>query len=94
MATYIVMSKLTDEGAKTLKKNPGRLIEVNAELKQMGVDVLDQFAVLGNFDFLNIVEAADEITLSKALVELSSRGRIRTETYSAIPVKDFIESLK
>ncbi len=59
MARYIIISNLTDEGAKTLKKNPGRVKEVNAELKDMGVNVLDQYAVLGNFDFLTIVEADD-----------------------------------
>ena len=53
MAKYIIMSKLTDDGARTLKKNPDRVKEVNAELKEMGIDVLDQYAVLGNFDFLN-----------------------------------------
>ena len=94
MARYIILSNLTDEGAKTLKKNPGRLKEVNAELKDMGVNVLDQCAVLGNFDFLTIVEADDETMITKAIVEMLSRGSIRTSTYKAIPVGEFIESLK
>ncbi len=68
--------------------------EVNAELKDMGVIVLDQYVVLGNFDFLTIVEAADEAMVSKAVVEILSRGSVRTATYKAIPVDDFIESLK
>lgn len=94
MARYVIVSKLTDEGAKTLKKNPGRMKEVNAELKDMGVNVLDQYAVLGDFDFLTIVEADDETTIAKAAVEILSRGSIRTATYRAIPVDDFIESLR
>jgi len=94
MARYIIISTLTDEGAKTLKKNPGRVKEVNAELKEMGVNVLDQYAVLGNFDFLSIVEADDETKINKAVVELLSRGSIKTATYRAIPVNEFIESLK
>ncbi|MCZ7357169.1 MAG: GYD domain-containing protein [Candidatus Methanoperedens sp.] len=94
MAKYIIVSKLTDEGAKTLKKNPGRVKEVNAELKDMDVNVLDQYAVLGDFDFLTIVEADDETTITKAAVEILSRGSIRTATYRAIPVDDFIESLR
>ncbi len=93
MARYIIISNLTDEGAKTLKKNPGRVKEVNAELKGMGVNVLDQYAVLGNFDFLNIVEAHDE-TIAKAVVEIASRGSIKTATYKAIPIDEFIESIK
>jgi uncharacterized protein with GYD domain len=94
MARYIIISNLTDEGAKTLKKNPGRVKEVNAELKDMGVNVLDQYAVLGNFDFLTIVEADDETTIAKAVVEIASRGSIKTVTYKAIPIDEFIESLK
>ena len=94
MGRYIIISNLTDEGAKTLKKNPGRVKEVNAELKDMGVNVLDQYAVLGNFDFLTIVEADDETTIAKAVVEIASRGSIKTVTYKAIPIDEFIESLK
>jgi uncharacterized protein with GYD domain len=94
MARYIIISTLTDEGAKTLKKNPGRVKEVNAELKYLGLDVLDQYVVLGNFDFLSIVEADDEAAITKAIVELLSRGSIRTVTYRAIPMNEFIESLK
>ena len=94
MARYIIISTLTDEGAKTLKKNPGRVKEVNAELKYLGLNVLDQYVVLGNFDFLSIVEADDEASITKAIVELLSRGSIRTVTYRAIPMNEFIESLK
>jgi len=94
MARYLIISNLTDEGAKTLKKNPGRIKEFNAELKDMGVNVLDQYAVLGNFDFLNIVEADDETTIARAVVEMASRGSIKTATYKAIPIDEFIKSLK
>ncbi|MCZ7393478.1 MAG: GYD domain-containing protein [Candidatus Methanoperedens sp.] len=94
MARYIIISNLTDEGARTLKKNPGRVKEVNAELKDMGVNVLDQYAVLGNFDFLTIVEADDEAVVSKAIVEILSRGSIKTATYKALPIDEFIESLR
>ncbi len=94
MARYIIISTLTDEGARTLKKNPGRVKEVNAELKDMGVNVLDQYAILGNFDFLPIVEADDETMITKAVVEIASRGSIKTATYKAIHIDEFIESLK
>jgi uncharacterized protein with GYD domain len=94
MARYIIISTLTDEGARTLKKNPGRVKEVNAELKDMGVNVLDQYAILGNFDFLTIVEADDETMIIKAVVEIASRGSIKTATYKAIHIDEFIESLK
>lgn len=94
MVKYIIISHLTDEGAKTLKKNPDRLKTVNMELEAMGVKVLEQFAIHGNFDFLNIVEAEDSNSISRAVVEMASRGGIKTETYTAIPIDEFIESLR
>ena len=94
MGRYIIISNLTDEGSKTLKKNPGRIKEVNEELNYMGVEVLDQYAVLGNFDFLTIVETDNESRINKALVEIASRGSIKTATYKAIPIDEFINSLK
>ena len=94
MAKYIIISSLTDDGAKTLKKNPGRVKEVNTELKNMGINVIEQYAVLGNFDFLTVVEAADETKMAKAIVEIASRGSIKTVTYTAMPIDYFIQSLK
>ena len=94
MSRYIIISNLTDEGAKTLKKNPGRVKEVNNELKNMGVEVIDQYAVLGNFDFLSIVEADDETKITKAIVEIASRGSIKTVTYKVMQIDEFIKSLK
>ncbi len=94
MGIYLILSNLTDEGAKTLKKNPERIKEVNDELKKMGVNVLEQYAVLGNIDFMNIVETSDDAKLAKAIVELTSRGSLKTVTYRAIPIDKFIESLK
>ena len=93
MSKYIIVSRLTDDGAKTLKKNPCRIKEVNRELEEIGVKVLDQFFILGEFDFLNIVEADNETAIFRAVVELASRGSIRTETFTAVPIDEFIESL-
>jgi uncharacterized protein with GYD domain len=93
MSKYIVLSKLTDEGAKTLKSNPGRVKEVNNELENMGVKVLEQFAVLGEFDFINIVEAPDNATVAKAMVELASRGSVRTRTLPVLPMDEFLAKL-
>ena len=57
MAIYVMLSNLTDEGRKTLKERPERLKEVNQEIEKMGARVLTQYAVLGSYDFINIVEA-------------------------------------
>ncbi|MCG2735525.1 MAG: GYD domain-containing protein [Candidatus Methanoperedenaceae archaeon] len=94
MSKYIIISRLTDEGGKTLKKNASRIKEVNKELKTMGVKVIEQYAVLGNFDFLNIVEAENEKIMAKAVIEMASRGTIKTETFMAIPIDELIKSLE
>ncbi len=94
MAHYIMLSTLTDEGAKTIKKNPERIKEVDAEVEAMGVKILAQYAVLGPYDFVNILEAPDNETITKVSVELSSRGSIKIMTMAAIPIDEFIKSLK
>lgn len=94
MATYIMLSTLTDEGAETIKKNPGRIKEVNKEIEALGVKVKDQYATLGPIDFVNIVEAPDNATIARVSVELSARGSIRIQTLAAIPIDDFIATFK
>ncbi|MCE4628262.1 MAG: GYD domain-containing protein [Desulfurococcales archaeon] len=94
MPYFVVLSKLTDKGAETLFKNPDRVREVNKELESMGVIVLSQYVMLGEWDFLNIVEAEDEKTLLAAITNLNMRGTIRTATYRIIPVEEFIAILK
>ena len=93
MPHYILLSKLTDEGWKTIKTNPQRIKEVNRELEAMGVKVLKQYATLGEFDFVNIVEAADNKTVAKVSIELGSRGTIRLKTLPAISIEEFITSM-
>ncbi|CAG0983288.1 Glutamine synthetase and cystathionine beta-lyase binding protein [Methanosarcinales archaeon] len=94
VSKYVIISNLTDEGARTLKKNAGRIKEVNKELKDMGVNVTDQYAVLGNFDFISIVEAENDDSVMKAVIEIASRGSIKTATYKVVPIDEFIESFK
>ncbi|HUV61149.1 MAG TPA: GYD domain-containing protein [Thermoplasmata archaeon] len=94
MAVYVVLSRLTDEGRKTIKAKPERLKEVNEEISKMGAKVLHQFALLGEYDFLNILEAEDNATISKIMVDLGSRGTLETNTLSAIPINDFLAGLK
>ena len=94
MATFILLSTLTDEGAKTIKSNPERIKEVNRELEKMGVRVTNQWAVLGPYDFVNVVEVADNTTIARVSAELASRGSVRMMTLAAIPIDDFIAGLK
>lgn len=94
MAHYVVLSRLTDEGRKTLKSKPERVKEVNEEISRMGAKVVHQFALLGKYDFLTVLEAKDDIAVARIMVELGSRGTVQTTTLSAIPVDEFLSSLK
>src|SRR5215210_2202419 len=89
MPTYIMLTRLTPDGVKTVKDNPARVQEVNKEVEQLGVKVLNQWATLGQYDFVTVVEAADEKTMAKASVELGSRGTTSNETMAAIPAEEF-----
>jgi uncharacterized protein with GYD domain len=94
MAKYILLSTLTEAGRSTLKKNPERIKEVNEELKKQGIKVLKQWAVLGPYDFVNLVEAPDNNAIFKLSVDLGSRGTIEITSMPAITVDELIESLK
>jgi uncharacterized protein with GYD domain len=94
MTIYVVLSKLTDEGRKTLKVRPDRLKEVNEEIEAMGAKIVDQYALLGEYDFLNILEAPNAKTVVKIMVELGSRGTLETTTFEALPIDEFLAVLK
>jgi uncharacterized protein with GYD domain len=93
MPTYIMLTTLTPEGVQTIKNNPARIREVNREVEQLGATVKAQWATLGHFDFVNVVEAPDEATIAKVSMELGSRGTAKYETLVAIPIDDFISSV-
>jgi uncharacterized protein with GYD domain len=93
MPTYVMLTNLTSEGVQTLKNNPSRVSEVNKEVEQLGVTVKDQWATLGQYDFITIVEAPDDQTMAKVSVELGSRGTMSSQTLAAIPAEDFAKSL-
>ena len=94
MPTYILLSNLTDGGAKTLKTKPKRLQEVNKEIERFGAKVTAQYAVLGPYDFVSIVECPDNDAMARVSVELSARGSVRLLTLPAVPVANFVRNLK
>jgi len=93
MATYVMLTTLTDQGRKTIKENPQRIKEVNKEVEAMGVKILAQYALLGPYDFLNILEAKDNKAVSKLAVELGARGTLQTLTMAAMTLDEFIGNL-
>jgi uncharacterized protein with GYD domain len=94
MPVYVALSKLTEEGSKTIKKNPERIREVNSDLEAMGVKVLAQYALLGRYDFVNILEAPDNDTIVRMSVEIGSRGSVQLETMPAVPIDQLIADIK
>ena len=93
MPTFIMLSRLSPEGVQTIKNNPQRIKEVNREIEQLGAEVKAQWATLGQFDFVNVVEAPDELTMARISLELGSRGTAKYESLPAVPVDDFISAL-
>jgi uncharacterized protein with GYD domain len=94
MSVYVMMTNLTDEGRKTVKANPQRIKEVNKEVEAMGVKILAQYVVLGQYDFINILEAKNNEVIAKVATELGSRGTLQTMTLAAMTLDDFIATLK
>jgi uncharacterized protein with GYD domain len=93
MPFFIMLTNLTADGVKTLKNNPSRVHEVNQEVEQLGVKVHSQWATLGQYDFVTVVEAPDDATMAKVSVELGSRGTTSNQTLAAIPAEDFTKGL-
>lgn len=94
MATYVLLTALTPEGRQTLHKNPDRIIEVNKEVEQFGCKIINQYAVMGHYDFLTIFEAPDNETAAHLSVDLGSRGSVIPTTFPAMHIDDFVKRLK
>ena len=94
MPTYLMLTTLTPQGVQTLKANPSRLREVNRDVEELGAKVLHQWATLGEYDFVNIVEAPDDMTIARVSVALGARGSAKIESLPLLPVAELLESFK
>jgi uncharacterized protein with GYD domain len=94
MPTYIMLTTLTAQGVQTLKSNPDRLREVNSDVEELGARVLHQWATLGPFDFVNVVEAPDAATIAKVSVALGARGSAKLQTVTAITIDELLATLE
>jgi uncharacterized protein with GYD domain len=91
---YILLSTLTSEGRKTIKERPERIKEVNREIEAFGAKVLQQYSVLGKYDFVNIVEAPDNDAITRVSIELGSRGTVHIMSMPATKIDDFVNMIK
>jgi uncharacterized protein with GYD domain len=94
MPIFILLSRLSQQGVQTLQSNPSRLREVNRDVEELGAKVLHQWATLGEFDFVNVVEAPDTATVAKLSVALGARGSTRIETLPALAIDDFVAAIE
>ena len=93
MPIYILLSRLSQQGVATLKSNPDRLLEVNRDVEELGARVLHQWATLGEFDFINVVEAPDEATIARVSISLAARGSTKVQTLPALPIDVFLRAI-
>jgi uncharacterized protein with GYD domain len=93
MPTYLMLSNLTEKGTQTLNSNPARLREVNADLEELGAKVLHQWACLGEYDFVSIVDVADDVTMAKISVKIGARGSVKFETLTLVSVDELLSVL-
>src|SRR5437762_8522105 len=93
MATYVLLTKVTPAGVKTIQGNPRRIKEVNREIEALGCRIIAQYVTLGQYDFVNIVEAKDNETIARVSVNLGARGTVQIETLAAVPVETFIRAV-
>ena len=94
MPIYVMLTRLTSEGRKSMMNNPQRAFEVNKEVEEMGAKVLAQYALLGNYDFINILEAQSNEVIARVASELGSRDTLEPITMAAISMKDYVRELE
>jgi uncharacterized protein with GYD domain len=94
MSVYLMLSTLTDQGRAALQDDPEILKDINKEVEFAGVKILTQYALLGQYDFVNIVEAPSNEVIAKLAIRLSAKGHTQTLTLAAITLEDLITALK
>jgi uncharacterized protein with GYD domain len=93
MAIYLLLSTLTGEGRKAIEEYPERLKELNKEVEYLGVKIVAQYALLGQYDFVSIVEAPSNEKAAELAIHMSAGG-LQSLTLAAIPLDRLIEQLK
>jgi uncharacterized protein with GYD domain len=91
---YLMLTTLTEKGRQTLNANPARLREVNRDVEALGAKVLHQWASLGEYDFVNVVEAPDELAMASLSLKLGARGSVKFQTMPLLQVDDLLAALE
>ena len=93
MPTYLMLSTLSEQGLQTLRTNPERVREVNRDVEELGAKVRHQWFALGPYDFVNIVEAPDDVTIAKISVALGARGSAKLESLPLVSIDGLLTAL-
>jgi uncharacterized protein with GYD domain len=93
MPNYLLLTNLTDKGIQTLRSSPGRLLEVNREVEALGARVVQQWAALGPWDFVNVVEAPDDLTVAQIAIAVGARGSAKITSVPLIEIEDLLAGL-
>lgn len=93
MPIYILLSTLTTHGVECIVDQPSCLREIAMDIENLGVKVLDQYATLGQFDFVHVIDAPDNETVARVSMELIARGHIKPLSLPTISINDFISRL-
>jgi len=94
MPVYLMLTTLTDEGRKAIQDDPESLKDINKEVEHLGVKILDQYALLGQYDFVSILEAPSNEAVAKLAIRLSAKGTMQTLTLAAITLDALIKTLR
>ena len=60
----------------------------------MGARVRAQYAVLGGYDFVNVIDAPSNEVMARISMELGSRGTIKITTFPGMPIEEFLNNMK
>jgi len=94
MAYYLQLVVLTDQGRRNFEENPEWIKDVNKDIELMGAKILTQYALLGQYDFVNVIEAPSDEIAAKVAIKLSANGTLQPMTLAAIPLDNLIATLK
>ena len=80
MPRFVTLLNFTQQGIENIKESPNRLDTAREAAKPMGVDILEFYLAMGQYDAVVITEAPDVESVTKFLLASASLGNIRTET--------------
>ena len=89
MPTYVALVRWTNQGLQNVKQSPSRLDAARKAFEAGGAKLKDFYMVMGQYDMVFVAEASDDATLAKAVLNLTSKGNVQTETLRAFTEDEY-----